>query len=234
MSSSDIRQRARELLQGKWTIAVIVTFVAALLGGLVSGTGFSLKIDIDENLVQYVPEFVLNYLRGVVPVATVLGIVQFVIGGAVKLGHCRFLLNLHDDEPADIRDLFSQFDRFVDALVMNLLMALYTFLWSLLFFIPGIIAVYRYAMAPFILLENPGMSANEAITASKELMRGHKFDLFVLELSFIGWLLLSALTLGIGSLWVNPYASMAHTVFYRDLCPAKPASPIVDEAEFHL
>ena len=228
------REQAREILKGKWTIAVIVTFVAAVLGGLISGSGFSLEFDIDENLVKYVPDFVLNYLNVVGPIATVLGIVQFIAGGAVKLGHCRFMLNLHDNKPVDIRDLFSQFDRFVDALALNLLTALYTFLWSLLLIIPGIVASYRYAMAHFIMLENPGMSASEAIAASKELMKGHKGDLFTLDLSFIGWGLLNLLTLGIGSLWLNPYMSMAHTVFYRELCPAEVVTVEAEQVEVHL
>lgn len=234
MESSDVRQIARDVLRGKWTIAVIVTFVAALLGGLISGSGFELNFEIDDKTLQYVPEFVISYLRIVAPIATVLGIVHFLIGGAVRLGHCQFMLNLYDNKPVDIRDLFSHFDRFLDALVMNLLSSLFVALWTLLFIIPGIVAGYRYAMAPFILAENPGMGGLEAITASKELMRGYKFDLFVLDLSFIGWALLNVLTLGIGSLWLNPYESMAHTVFYRNLCPAQIVDSQAEGTEFHL
>lgn len=108
---------------------------------------------------------------------------------------------------------------------MSFLTGLYTFLWSLLFIIPGIIAVYKYAMAPFILAEHPEMKPSQAITASKQMMDGRKWELFCLELSFIGWCLLSVLTLGIGMLWVAPYMNVAVAVFYRDICPAKRPEP---------
>ena len=76
-------------------------------------------------------------------------------------------------------------------------------------------------MTPFLLVENPEMTAKEAITASKELMDGHKGDLFTLDLSFIGWALLCCFTLGIGVFFLNPYTNAAYAAFYRDLVPAK-------------
>lgn len=73
-------------------------------------------------------------------------------------------------------------------------------------------------MAPYILYENPGMRPNDARKASKELMRGNKWRLFCLELSFFGWALLSALTLGIGTFWLRPYEEAAQASFYRQIC----------------
>jgi uncharacterized membrane protein len=84
-----------------------------------------------------------------------LGTAQFVLGGVVKLGYCQFLLKMQDGEDAQVNDLFSRFDRFGDGFVLSLLTGIYVFLWSLLFVIPGIIKVYAYAMAPFIMEENP-------------------------------------------------------------------------------
>lgn len=82
---------------------------------------------------------------------------------------------------------------------------LYNFLWTLLFIIPGIVKAYSYRMVPYILAENPHMDANEAITLSRKMMNGEKFDAFVLDLSFIGWYLLGMLAFCIGGLFVNPY-----------------------------
>ena len=76
-------------------------------------------------------------------------------------------------------------------------------------------------MTPFIMAENPDMTANEAITASCELMDGHKGELFILELTFIGWNLLAALTLNLGHLALNPYKNAAYAVFYRELTAGK-------------
>ena len=91
--------------------------------------------------------------------------------------------------------------------------------WALLFIIPGLIAAYRYQLTGYILAENPEMGANDAITRSKELMKGNKWRLFCLDFSFIGWDILSAFTLGIGDLWLTPYRSAAAAAFYRELVP---------------
>ena len=99
-------------------------------------------------------------------------------------------------------------------------------MWSLLFIIPGIVAAYSYAMAPYILAENPDMTVREAIAASKEMMRGSRWRLFCLGFSFIGWSMLCILTLGIGNLWLRPYREAAQAAFYRDLSGTRrPSAP---------
>ena len=219
MGLSHYKLTARDALYGNWMLAVIVSFVAALLGGLVTGSNIDLTFGLDSDDLKYLPAFVITYLKAVAPFALILGIVQLIIGGTVQLGYCRFLLNLHDWQSASIRDIFSQFHRFADGFCLAFLRALFVSLWTLLLVIPGIVAAYRYAMAPFILAEHPEMRASEAITASKYMMSGSKMELFFLDLSFIGWALLSALTLGIGLLWLNPYHNMTHAAFYRRLSP---------------
>lgn len=108
-------------------------------------------------------------------------------------------------------------DNFSKAFLVPFLMALFVYLWALLFIIPGIIMAYAYSMAVYVANDNPELSAMDAIRKSKELMRGHKWDLFVLDLSFIGWILLSMLTGGIGFIFLAPYIDMAHVEFYRQL-----------------
>ena len=97
------------------------------------------------------------------------------------------------------------------------LMSLFIFLWSLLLVIPGIVKAFSYAMTPFILEENPELGANEAIDRSRAMMKGHKFDLFWLLLSFIGWYLLCLITFGLALLWVTPYVETAIASFYEDV-----------------
>ena len=97
------------------------------------------------------------------------------------------------------------------------LMGLFITLWSLLLIIPGIIKIFSYAMTPYILEENPELSANDAIDRSRAMMKGHKFDLFWLWLSFIGWGILCIFTLGIGLLWLAPYMQTAEAAFYEDV-----------------
>lgn len=223
MRSSYFRIRARENLDGNWGMSILVAFVAALLGGALSGG--SLDLNVDAETISNLPPFLATILTTWVSIASVLGLVQFVIGGPIKLGNCHYLLNQHDTEGMSIHDLFSEFGRWGAGFALNLLTGIFTTLWTMLFIIPGIVAYYSYAMAPFILAENPEMSAMDAIRSSKELMKGHKGELFCLDLSFIGWALLSALTCGIGILFLNPYIAASKAAFYRSLCPKYTPEP---------
>ena len=95
---------------------------------------------------------------------------------------------------------------------------LYTFLWSLLFIIPGIVKSYEYQMIPYLLADNPQMTKEQAFEESKRMMQGQKWKAFVLDLSFIGWNILSALTLGIlGIFYVQPYMDATHAALYEAL-----------------
>jgi len=222
MTASDLRARARQSLQGNYWTAVAAAFVAAIFGSLVAGGGFSIDIDVDtiKQLFGKVPKLLAVYLSVVGSFAGVLSLVTLILGGVVQLGYAKYLLKQYDGQTGEVKDLFSMFQMFTQGFLQALLRAIYTFLWALLFVIPGIVKAYSYAMTPFILVEHPEMTANEAITASKELMNGHKGELFWLDLTFIGWNLLCALTLGIGVFFLNPYTNAAHAAFYRDLAPA--------------
>lgn len=94
---------------------------------------------------------------------------------------------------------------------------IYTFLWTLLLVIPGIVKAYSYAMTYFVLKDYPGLAYNAAIEKSMAMMSGYKMKLFLLDLSFIGWAILCCLTLGIGFLFLTPYVQASHAAFYEDL-----------------
>ena len=217
-SASDYRGMARRALKNYWWLAVGVTLLASILGGTSSGftPSFSLTVNGDD-LTQYYPEALRRFTHVLVPVASVLAMGQFVLRGSISIGHDRFCLKLVDGEQAQFEDLFSAFDIFGNAFVLNLLIVLKVFAWSLLFVIPGIIAAYRYSMATYIMAENPTIAPTEAIERSKALMDGRKGDLFCLDLSFFGWALLTVLTAGIGALWLAPYMAVSRAAFYRSL-----------------
>lgn len=213
MTSSDLRMIARSNLAGNWVKSALVAFIASLLGGALYGESFS--ISIDDDLLVYLPTAVRYYLLIAATIGFFFSILHFIIGGTVRLGYCAYLLKQYDGQDPELEDLFSQFHRFGDGFCLALLEGIYIFLWTLLFIIPGIIASLRYAMAPFIMVENPYMTASEAITASKRMMEGNKARLFCLQLSFIGWSFLCVFTLGIGYLFLNPYMEAATAAFYR-------------------
>lgn len=227
MKASDYRTIAREKLAGNWKTAVIVALIAWFLGGLLTNGSFNFTINLDGEGITLTTTFLQTWLIGFLGIGGILSIVRLILSGVIRQGYCQFLLKQHDGEPLDIKDLFSQFSNFGAGFCLWLLQGLFSFLWALLLIIPGIIASYRYAMAPFIILENPEMTASEAITASKDLMDGHKWELFCLDFSFFGWIILSTLTLGIGYLFVAPYMNAAHAAFYRNLCPKEDPQPAI-------
>lgn len=220
MDTSEIRRKAREHLQSNWALSIGIAAVACLLGGLLLGSRFLPEINI------HLPkEFALSLPRVIELTKHIrielkdglIALVPFLLGGVLQLGYARFLLKQHDGKTLDFNDLFSQFDRFGTGFAQDFLRRLYTFLWGLLLIVPGIIAALSYAMTPFILEEHPELTASEAIARSKTLMDGHKMDLFILNLTFLGWDILCALTANIGNLFLNPYKNAAYAVFYREI-----------------
>lgn len=216
MDERDTRAIAREKLRDNWGKSVLAGFLAYWLGGLIAGSA-SINLNVFEDVLQQLPMEVLRPLLALLSFTAFIALVNFIIGGTVQLGYAKFLLHQHDGKEDSVKDLFSQFHRFGTGFAQAFLRNLYIILWTLLFIVPGLIKGFSYAMTPFILADHPEMTAGEAITASRELMDGHKGELFVLGLSFFGWNLLCIVTLGIASLWVNPYLNAAYAAFYRKI-----------------
>ena len=151
--------------------------------------------------------------------AIITGIALFILGSIVEVGYMKFNLDLVDrQKEAEIGTMFGYFQFWKNAACARLLKGVYVLLWSLLFIIPGIIAGYSYAMTSYILAENLELTASEAIERSKQMMSGNRWRLFCVQISFIGWELLSALlTFGIGGLWITPYKQAATAAFYREI-----------------
>ena len=187
-----LRNQAYEALRGKWTPAVVTSLVFCIL----LGVAVSLS---RVNALLYL----IAYLGGASIVA---------IG---MLYACWDLFTKGTLPEAGA--LFAPFKQYARTVGAVLLVFVYTLLWTLLLVIPGIIKAYSYSMTFYILRENPEMTAGDAITASQKMMDGHKMDLFLLSLSFIGWAILASITFGIGYMWLIPYIYTAYAAFYETL-----------------
>lgn len=240
--ASDFRYIAREALRGKWVIAVIAGLIASLLGGLSSnGTGVKLNFDISQGNMSLAVagQTVFSTAEGtgghynpllvggtiyIAALVIVLAVLYFVLGSVIEAGYSRFNLDLVDRKEEKLESLFAYFYNWKTTAATRFLKGLYTFLWTLLFIIPGIIAGYSYAMTGYILADHPELTATEAIECSKEMMEGNRFRLFCLQLSFIGWSILCAFTFGIGNLWLTPYRQAATAAFYREISGTEKAA----------
>lgn len=219
-----LRKRARDNLSGMWPLAIAVAAVAALLGGI--GQNFIPDIEYTQKLFLWEENLWLTWKIGV------FSTLAFILGGTLELGYCQFLLKQHDQQGPEFNDLFSQFHRFGTGFAQQFLRGLYIVLWSLLLVIPGIMAAYRYAMTPYILTDHPEMTASEAIKRSKQMMDGHKGELFVLDLTFIGWNILASACMNLGYLFLNPYRQAAQAAFYRELLRQEKAEHVTHTTEF--
>ena len=187
MTRIELKSAAKEQISGKIGILFVMMLIVGVIGGACA----------------FIP--VLG------PIGTL------IITSAFEISLCMIYLKLAKNEEISIGDLFNGFNITGRAVWLSIITYIFTFLWSLLFIIPGIIKVFSYAMAPYILADNPELTANEALTKSKEIMDGHKFDLFVLQLSFFWWYILGAITFGIAYIYVVPYVSATTTNFYNSI-----------------
>ena len=230
-NASQFRQLARNKLAGKWGISILVSLVAAVLTGLT----LSLNIDFSSindlfNKVFGKPDAINAFLaqlgvnmralsftlRAMRPFIFMLSVARFLLSGAIMLGLCSYYTGLIRGQEVDLNTLFSKFRLFGKGLLLYLYTSLLIFAWSLLFVVPGSVAAYRYSLAFYLLTDNPDMGVAECVRESKRLMLGHKGRLFCLNLSFIGWGILCALSFGIGYLWLKPYMGAASAAFYLE------------------
>jgi len=147
--------------------------------------------------------------------AVVIG--PLVLTGPLLLGFLGYYIKKARGEAVRLENLFDGFKSFSSGFLLYLLETIFIALWTCLFVIPGVIKCFSYSMSFFILRDNPGIGAMEAITRSRKMMNGYKGKLFCLCFSFIGWGLLCCLTFGIGFLWLAPYVTSSIANFYEDL-----------------
>lgn len=173
--------------------------------------------------------FAIGFAAGLIPVIGV--VASLIVSPAFSVGLCLVYLGLTEGRKAEVGTLFQGFQYLGKALWLAVLIAVFTFLWSLLFVIPGIVKAYSYSMAFYILAENPEMTAREALQESKEIMNGRKMELFILQLSFILWILLATVTFGIAAIYVVPYQTCTVANFYQKIKrqPEAQEMPVAEE-----
>ncbi len=144
--------------------------------------------------------------------------IRVFVGYAIEVGGRKFFTRLPGGDN-DLRYIGYGFrrDYYNDIIASMLTRGIYLVLWTLLLIIPGIIKMYAYRMVPYILADNPNIGRIRAIELSNQMTMGEKFDIFVLDLSFLGWYLLGALALGIGVLFVQPYYDATNAELYFNL-----------------
>ena len=214
---ADLKTRGKMSFQRNYWTAVLVAFVMTLFGAVGGGSGAaggasnSYESGSTEAVAVSLVIAAVAMLGGLIAIA-----LSIFVGNALEVGGCRFFI-VNQSEQAQAGNLAYVFKcgNYGNVILIMFLRSLYTFLWSLLFVIPGIVKSYEYRMVPYILAENPGMNRQEAFLISKKMMMGQKWNTFVLDLSFIGWRILEGITFGIlGIFYVEPYIQATNAELY--------------------
>ena len=209
-TNSEIRGEARSLMSGNWGSAVAIAFVYFIIVGGASfaaafiGTIADQQINDTHGMITRVLDLLTNlFILYPFAFSLVLLFIGFVRG----------------EDKLSVGGLFKAFKspHYFNSIGVYFLMGLFTALWTMLFIIPGIVKSLSYALAPYILADNPELSANEAIDESIAMMDGHKMDLFLMQLGYAALAMLSLLALGIPLLWLDPYYKVVYAKFYEEV-----------------
>lgn len=224
----ELKERAKVAFKRNYWKCVLTGFLLMLLTGAVVGSS-----GVKGNLEEFEADLNMAATQAGISVGTVVGILLGIMGVSMLIalainvflknplvvGVNRFFLK-NAEEPATIKEWVYSFKegRFLKTVGALLLTNIFVSLWCLLLVIPGIIKMYDYYMVGYILADDPDMSAMDALRKSKEMMRGHRWNTFVLNLSFIGWTLLGAITFGIVDIfYVRPYMEATDAELYLNL-----------------
>ena len=218
-----VKEQAKQIMKRNYWKMFVVTLIASTLTGEKT-TIIERVQDFASNNISYdtSPIFYSSNFQYIfysfISVASILGIFYTIfIGNVIVVGKNRYFIKNHVENP-ELGEIFSGFKgNYLNVVKIMFLMDLKTLLWLFLFIVPGIIKAYEYSMIPYLLAENPNLSADEAFSLSKQMTTGQKADLFVLDLSFIGWIILGLICCGIGILFVLPYPQATRAEVYLNL-----------------
>lgn len=224
-----LKLNAKQVLATNYWMAFLVCLLSGILGGASIGNTSAATSQWDTNSYNYSSSsFVTLYeFWGMfVTVAMVVFFIAAAIGmcfnifvtNVVVVGQSRYFMESRGGK-SPIATLFSVFGRpgYLNVVKVMFLKNLFVFLWSLLFIIPGIYKSYQYRMVNYLLAENPYMDYRRALELSREMTKDEKFNIFILDLSFIGWYFLGALACGVGVLFVRPYMQATYAELYAAL-----------------
>ncbi len=211
-----VKENAKQRLKANYLNCVLVVLVSMIASKILD-----ILQEPEKFSIEYITSFgqkVAELDAGTKLFFTITGFVfALLVAAPVTYGKIRFFVKNTEHSPA-FTDMLGVLLYYGKCVWFDLLAGIKVGLWSLLFLIPGIIKYFEYAMIPYILAEDPNISSSDAFAESRRIMTGHKWDLFVLEFSFIGWAILSALTMGIsGLLYSEPYRCAAIAEFYKTI-----------------
>ena len=216
---AELKMRGNMAFKMNYVSAVVVALLMGIFG-TVSGESSARRVSENSDIYSgnlFNVGMITGLLAGIATVVILIVLVAKVfVGNLLKMGGYRFFILNQTAQPG-IGTLLDGFrsGHYVNIVLTMFLRDLFTTLWSLLLVVPGIVKHYEYLMVPYIIAENPAMDYKEAFQISKQMMDGEKMEAFIMDLSFLGWYLLSAVTCGLLAIfYVNPYVQASFAEMY--------------------
>lgn len=194
---SELKKSAKNQLKYNWATAIGITIVSTLI--------------------SWIPNILVTINNESFIMSIIIQIITLAITGPLTIGQCKFFINIANESNPTFSDLWYGFNNTLKGMVMALLVAIIVFIGTIFLIIPGIILTFMYSQVYYIMAENPDISIIDCLKESSRIMKGHKMDLFVLQLSFIGWMILTGITSGIAGLYVLPYYNATLNNFYLQI-----------------
>ncbi|MCR4948320.1 MAG: DUF975 family protein [Treponema sp.] len=205
-------------LSGRWTVPVLITLLISIIS-IVFSLPSTLSL-VNNGYFQAVLQQDLIGIQEASEAASrssfLTSIIQMIVAAILEVAALNVYLKMsRSPEPVTFGDFIEGLNNWARATLAILWQFLWILLWSFLFIIPGIIKAFAYSQTLYIVAEYKEVSVTKAMNISKVITRGHKWDIFVMYLSFIGWDILCIFTLGIGTLWLTPYKNMTYINAYH-------------------
>ena len=206
-----VKEQAKQIMKRNYWKMFVVTLIAGILCAEYVDLIQAVEDFIPDNVLPSMLSSILTILSGGFFVGLLYSIF---IGDVIRVGEQYYFIKNHNGNP-ELSEIFQGFKgNYLNVVKIMFIMQLKITLWLLLLVVPGIIKAYEYSMIPYLLAENPNITTDEAFSLSKQMTTGQKMNLFVLDLSFLGWYFLGFLCFGIGALFVKPYDVAAFTEVY--------------------
>lgn len=245
LSRIELKQNAKVLTKSARVSAYRITLIFMLILAALTlaedyvGANEGVWVQVGDMEILFRSSYLFSHPAFPTPVVLFVSVFVWLLGCVLSAGWILYHLGVRQGKVMPYDTLFEGFSFAGKIILLNVLMGVFVFLWACLFIVPGIIAAYRYRFALYNLCENPELGVMDALNMSKQQTRGYKLDLFVLDVTFLGWSLLCVLTAGILSIWITPYIQQTDLGYFEAIKAEKGIgrmpgrSPDEDEAFHH-
>ena len=242
MNNSDLfdriqfKHQAKKQLRTSWMVPVLITLIFFVIFFMVNKDSFEFSLPDFSNIENFTYSYYFNVSPSDDNTALNLltSLINIMISGIFGIAFAKFYLDMIQKDKMQFQDFLNNLSLFVRGILGQLWMILWIVLWSFLFFIPGIVKTFAYSQMHYILAEFPEVSVTEAMKISMKITKGYKWDIFMMYLSFLGWMILSMLSFGIGFLWLIPYMNLSSANAHKFLLENALEKNRITKTDLHI